>query len=87
MGEHDLHRLKADASGNTALSERLAEAVEGFGGTDDAIAFLKSRGFDISVDALDRAAREEEARQDGELGEGEGGYGALLRFIAARGHA
>lgn len=86
MSDHDLHRLKADASGNTALSERLAEAVEDFAGTQDALAFLASRGFDVTVAELGKAALEE-ARDKDEVGAGEGGYGALLRFIAARGNA
>lgn len=80
MDNRDLHRLKADASGNTALSERLAEAVGGFIGLNDASAFLSSHGFAISLDELARAA-DEEARDKGEVGQGEGGYGALLRFV------
>ena len=79
MSGQELDRLKADASGNTGLSEALAEAIAGFSSMDDAINFLESRGFQISARELSEAASGE-AREQVPVGEGEGGYGALLRF-------
>lgn len=75
MGNHDVERLKADASGNTGLSAVLAEEVDRFSSTEDAVRFLASRGFEVT--AADLAA----AAADAALVEGEGGYGALMRFI------
>lgn len=80
MSAADMERLKADASGNTGLSEALAEAVPGFLSADDAVNFLESRGFQISARELTQTASAE-ARDMTPVGEGEGGYGALLRFI------
>lgn len=80
MSIEDLERLKADASGNTGLSEALAEAVPSFATTDDAINFLESRGFNVTARELAETASDE-AREEVPVGEGEGGYGALLRFI------
>lgn len=74
MSMHDMERLRADASGNTGLSAVLGEAVEGFADTGDALSFLASRGFEVTADELTAAARADDA--------GEGGYGALLRFVA-----
>lgn len=76
----DLQRLRDDASGNTGLSQTLAEAVAGFASPEDAVNFLASRGFDISARELVEAAADE-AREETPVGEGEGGYGALMRFI------
>ena len=81
MGTRDLNRLKADASGNTALSERLEQAVGSFSGPQDALDFLASRGFEVTASELRQAVAEEAARKHGLLGEGEGGFGALLRFM------
>lgn len=81
MSTHDLERLKTDASGNTGLSEVLAEAVSSFATTDDAVNFLETRGFSISAKELTAAAADE-AREEVPIGEGEGGYGALLRFVS-----
>ncbi|MFG1429231.1 hypothetical protein [Roseixanthobacter glucoisosaccharinicivorans] len=81
MGDTDIERLKADASGNTALSETLAEAVADFMTTDDAVNFLTARGFDLSARDLTEAAAAE-AREETPVGEGEGGYGALMKFMA-----
>ncbi|TCT07565.1 hypothetical protein [Aquabacter spiritensis] len=80
MSAQDIERLKSDASGNTALSEVLAEAIPSFSTTDDAINFLESRGFEITAVELARAASDE-ARNEIPVGEGEGGYGALMRFV------
>ncbi|MFG1462231.1 hypothetical protein V5F77_04955 [Xanthobacter sp. DSM 24535] len=80
MGDTDIERLKADASGNTALSETLAEAVQSFVTADDAVNFLSSRGFELSARDLTEAAAAE-ARDETPVGEGEGGYGALMKFI------
>lgn len=80
MGETDIERLKADASGNTALSETLAQAVTDFMTADDAVNFLATRGFDLSARDLTEAAAAE-ARDETPVGEGEGGYGALMKFI------
>lgn len=77
MGHTDIDRLKADASGNTALSERLAEEVKVFETSQDALDFLASRGFDVTEDELRRAAAQE---QDGACAQ-EDGYGALLRYF------
>ncbi len=82
MSTEDIERLKADASGNTALSEVLAEAISSFASTEDAINFLESRGFNISARELAQAASDE-AREHEPIGEGEGGYGALLRFVSS----
>lgn len=79
MSDTDLERLKADASGNTGLSEALAEAIPSFASMDDAVNFLESRGFNISARELSEAASDE-AREEVPVGQGEGGYGALLRF-------
>lgn len=75
MSWTDLDRLRADASGNTGLSAALEEAVSGFCGPRDVRTFLASRGFDISDAALHGAAQHPPA-------EGEGGYGALMRYLA-----
>jgi len=73
MERSDMARLKADASGNTGLSEVLGEAVSGFSHPDEAVRFLAERGFRVTGEDL-RAAAATEAAQ-------EGGYGALLRFV------
>ncbi|MFG1423971.1 hypothetical protein [Roseixanthobacter liquoris] len=80
MGDRDIERLKADASGNTALSETLENAVADFVTADDAVNFLAARGFDLSARDLTEAAAAE-AREEVPVGEGEGGYGALMKFI------
>ena len=77
MSHSDLDRLKADASGNTALSEALEQAVDGFSDPREALDFLAERGFEIAPEALQTEARDAPA-------EGEGGYGALMRFLAER---
>lgn len=79
----DMERLKADASGNTGLSQVLAEAVRGFASPEDAVNFLSARGFDVSARDLIEAAADE-AREEAPVGEGEGGYGMLMRFIVER---
>ncbi|WP_127090173.1 hypothetical protein [Aquabacter cavernae] len=79
MAEADMERLKADATGNTGLSEVLGEAVADFATAEDAVAFLASRGFDVSVRELSLAAA---AAARDLPPDGEGGYGALMRFIA-----
>lgn len=81
MSTQDLERLKADASGNTGLSATLEEAIASFATTDDAVNFLESRGFSISAKELTLAAADE-AREEVPVGVGEGGYGALMRFVA-----
>lgn len=83
----DFDRLKADASGHTALSERLAEAVDGFSCPQDALDFLAARGFAVTAGELKRAAHAEAARSDGPVGDKEGGFGALLRFMETAGEA
>jgi len=80
---HAMERLKADASGNTGLSHVLTEAVPGFASPEDAVNFLASRGFEVSARDLVEAAADE-ARDETPVGEGEGGYGALMRFIIDR---
>lgn len=80
MSQADLERLKADASGNTGLAEVLAESLSGFASPEDAVNFLASRGFDISVRELTDAAAEEARSSEG-VGRNEGAYGALLRFM------
>ena len=80
MSEADLERLKADASGNTGLAEVMEEAIHGFSGPQDAVRFLASRGFEISADELTAAAKQE-ADGGAKVGDGEGAYGALLRFM------
>lgn len=77
MSHDELERLRADASGNTGLSEVLEQAVDAFADSRAACDFLASRGFHISPEALASAARDAPV-------EGEGGYGALMRFIAER---
>lgn len=77
MSHTDLDRLKADASGNTGLSEALEQAVDGFSDPREALDFLAARGFHIPPEDLASEARDAPA-------EGEGGYGALMRFIAER---
>ena len=77
MSGQELDRLKADASGNTGLSEALEQAVPAFAGTEDAVKFLESRGFHVSAHELADVAANGKA-----LGVEEGGYGALLRFFA-----
>ncbi|MDF2999044.1 MAG: hypothetical protein K0R27_4681 [Xanthobacteraceae bacterium] len=78
-----MERLKADASGNTGLSHVLAEAIPGFASPEDAVNFLTARGFDVTARDLVEAAADE-ARDETPVGEGEGGYGALMRFIIDR---
>lgn len=76
----DMQRLRTDASGNTGLSRTLAAAVVDFASPEDAVNFLTDRGFQVSArDLLEAAAAE--AREETPVGEGEGGYGALMRFI------
>ncbi|MEP9353270.1 hypothetical protein ABLE93_06675 [Xanthobacter sp. KR7-65] len=78
MATDDIHRLKADASGNTGLSEVLAEAVGGFSSTEDAVRFLATRGFDVTASDLAAAANEpvdDEAAEEGD------GYGTLMKFV------
>ncbi|WP_029356062.1 hypothetical protein [Bosea sp. 117] len=76
----DMQRLRADASGNTGLGHALAAAVPNFASPEDAVNFLTDRGFDVTArDLLEAAA--DEAREETPVGEGEGGYGALMRFI------
>ncbi|MFG1288335.1 hypothetical protein [Xanthobacter versatilis] len=79
MTNPHMDRLKADASGNTALSAVLAGAVGGFSNPADAVGFLASRGFEVTAsDLADAAAESDEApAADGE----EGGYGALMEFM------
>lgn len=76
MERSDIARLKADASGNTALSEVLGEAVKDFSHPQDAVRFLAERGFAVTCNELQAAAAEDAAP--------EGGYGALLRFVRRR---
>lgn len=73
MERSDIERLKADASGNTALSEVLGEAVKDFSRPEDAVRFLAERGFSVTCTELQAAAAADAAQ--------EGGYGALLRFV------
>ncbi len=80
MTNADMDRLKTDASGNTGLSAVLAEAVEGFSSTDDAVRFLASRGFDVTTSDLAAAASDGAAAAEAEEVE-EDGYGALMRFV------
>ena len=82
MSQDDLQRLKSDASGNTGLSEALAEAVPGFASPKEAVEFLAARGFEISSEELADAAIADSAAA--EAGEDEGGYGVLLQFIRDR---
>ncbi len=77
MTNADMDRLKTDASGNTGLSAVLAEAVEGFSSTDDAVRFLASRGFDVTTSDLAAAASDGATPAEAE----EDGYGALMRFV------
>ncbi|MFG1226923.1 hypothetical protein V5F63_12200 [Xanthobacter autotrophicus DSM 597] len=79
MTNADIERLKADASGNTGLSAVLAEAVEGFSSTDDAVRFLASRGFEVTSSDLAAAASDTQAPAD--AAEEEDGYCALMRFV------
>lgn len=78
MTNADMDRLKADASGNTGLSAVLAEAVEGFSSTDDAVRFLASRGFEVTSSDLAAAASDTQAPAEGEEHDG---YCALMRFV------
>ncbi|MFG1202929.1 hypothetical protein V5F29_11110 [Xanthobacter aminoxidans] len=81
MTNADMDRLKSDASGNTGLSAVLAEAVEGFSSTEDAVRFLASRGFEVTAsDLAAAAASDAEAPAESEDAE-EDGYGALMRFV------
>ncbi|WP_296584514.1 hypothetical protein [Xanthobacter sp.] len=80
MTNADMDRLKADASGNTGLSAVLAEAVERFSSTEDAVRFLASRGFEVTASDLAAAAGDAEAPPEAEESE-EDGYGALMRFV------
>lgn len=80
MAAPDMERLKADATGNTGLSEVLERAVEDFASTQDAVEFLASRGFEVSARELSQTAAEE--AQDAPP-DGEGGYQALMRFVAS----
>ncbi|QRG05255.1 hypothetical protein EZH22_19420 [Xanthobacter dioxanivorans] len=80
MTNAHMERLKADATGNTALSAVLAEAVDGFSSTEDAVRFLASRGFEVtSADLADAAADDlpPAAQEDAEPD----GYGTLMRFL------
>lgn len=77
MSEMDIARLKADASGNTGLSDVLSEAVAGFSGPADAVDFLASRGFKVTAAELQAAAAAETARDAPEPG----GYANLIRFV------
>lgn len=77
MTNADMERLKTDASGNTGLSAVLAEAVDGFSSTDDAVRFLASRGFDVTASDLAAAASDGGPAAEAE----EDGYGALMRFV------
>lgn len=79
MAAADLERLKADATGNTGLSEVLERAVADFASPQDAVDFLASRGFEVSARDLSHAAAE---AAHGETPDGDGGYGALMRFVA-----
>ena len=80
MGRHDVERLKADASGNTGLSEVLAREVDGFSSTEDAVRFLATRGFEVTpADLAEAAAAPDEGAAAPETSED--GYGALMRFI------
>lgn len=78
MTSADMERLKTDASGNTGLSAVLAEAVDGFSSTDDAVRFLASRGFDVTTSDLAAAAGD---GSDASAPEEDDGYGALMRFV------
>lgn len=85
MTNPHMERLKADASGNTALSAVLADAVGGFSSPADAVGFLASRGFEVTAaDLADAAAdaHEAPAAQSEEQDQAEAdGYGALMRFL------
>ncbi|MFG1185832.1 hypothetical protein [Xanthobacter aminoxidans] len=83
MTNADMDRLKSDASGNTGLSAVLAEAVEGFSSTDDAVRFLASRGFEVTASDLAAAASDAETPAEAEESEEaeEDGYVALMRFV------
>ena len=83
MTNADMDRLKSDASGNTGLSAVLAEEVEGFSSTDDAVRFLASRGFEVTASDLAAAASDAETPAEAEESEdvGEDGYDALMRFV------
>ncbi|MDI4665807.1 hypothetical protein K9U40_15965 [Xanthobacter autotrophicus] len=79
MTRNDMARLKADASGNTGLSAVLAEAVDGFSSTEDAVRFLGSRGFEVTAsDLADAAADADDASAGTQEGDG---YGALMCFL------
>lgn len=80
MSRHDVERLKADASGNTGLSEVLAQEVERFSSAEDAVRFLATRGFEVTPSDLAAAAAEPE-EEEAAPETGEDGYGALMRFI------
>lgn len=80
MSRHDVERLKADASGNTGLSEVLAHEVERFSSTEDAVRFLATRGFEVTPSDLAEAAAEPE-EDEAAPENGDDGYGALMRFI------
>jgi len=79
MSRHDVERLRADASGNTGLSEVLAQEVERFSSTEDAVRFLATRGFEVTTADLAEAAAAPE--EEVPAPDGEDGYGALMRFI------
>lgn len=81
MTVSDMERLKADASGNTGLSAVLAEAVEGFSSTEDAIRFLASRGFGVTSADLAEAAAQAAVEVVDAPADEEGGYATLMRFL------
>lgn len=81
MTDTEMKRLKADASGNTGLSEALAQAVTAFSTGDDAVCFLVSRGFDVTTSDLARAAGEIEPGKPAGSRRKKDGYGALMRFM------
>lgn len=81
MAETDIARLKSDATGNTALSDTLKEAVKGFKSTDDALEFLASRGFEVTATELKESAQEDASPEIPSPDEPESGYGALMGFM------
>lgn len=83
MASDAMVRLKADASGNTGLSEVLADAVAGFATPEDAVRFLATRGFQVTAADLAEAAGDSPADDQGGTGEemAGDGYGALMTFV------
>lgn len=80
MAHADMERLKADTSVHNALSETLKQAIEGFGSLEEAVDFLKTRGFDVSASELQEWAAKVRSPDFPSHADTDSGYCALMRF-------